>query len=140
VTVPADIEPAPSLQYLDARDYRLVVLVNLDGDVEIAHQLADDETARSDMGLLAAQILDEVGREIVDDHLQAIQLSAPALTAINIRVKPPRPGRAVLVCGRCGRAVHAHQLRRLPAVPHAPGSAPAIDPIVCNSCARKALA
>ena len=136
MTMAADIEPVPSLQYLDARDYRLIVLVDHERVVEVAHQHADDDTARDDMALLAAQVIDELGPAVVDDHLQAIQLAEPQPIESHprsVRIHPPRRGRFVLVCGRCGRAVNATSLRRAPRL--FAGTTGPIDPIICKRCA-----
>lgn len=127
------------LQYLDARDYRLVVTVDHDGDVTIEHQHGDDATARNDMALLAAQIVDELGPDAVDDHLQALHLAETPHAVDDPRpvvVEPPPAGRFVLAC-RCGRALSLRQMCRLviAGAVGGPGSAPAIAPIVCKRCA-----
>ena len=55
------------------------------------------------------------------------------MSRAGLRVRPPKPGRAVLAC-RCGRVLDAAQLCR-PAVRWEGTGGVSIAPIVCGVCA-----
>jgi hypothetical protein len=129
--------PAPALHYLDADDYRLVVLVENSGRTVVEHPAGDAAAralARRRMTRLAAEIVDEVGPVAVAAALGADEVTPDRLIrGKGVVVTPPLPGVAVLGC-RCGRVLDADELRQLPTVrPYKAG--PVIPRIVCPRCA-----
>lgn len=122
VTRPAD--EVSDLHYLDARDYRLVILVENDGRVVVEHP-HNQAVARKRMTYLAAEIVDEVGQAAVD---AALGKRAPVGTPITT----PPAGIALMPC-RCGRMLSAADMHR--ARPRYGMAGPVIAPIVCARCA-----
>jgi hypothetical protein len=76
------------------------------------------------LAVLAAELTDQVGDDAVRAH------------RAGIRIRPPKPGTALLAC-RCGRVLDAAQMRRV-RQPRTWGSAPAVERIACTPCARAA--
>lgn len=83
---------------------------------------------------LAAKVVTELGWPAVYEHLDGDHGAPVDGVPDGVRITPPRPGRSVLAC-RCGRVMHAGEMRRQSPRPGRFGNAPRIDPIVCRECA-----
>lgn len=66
-----------ALEFFDGRAYRLMVTMHADtGEVRIEHQAGTDAQADTDMAMLAAEIIDQIGRAPVDRAVQMIRCRA----------------------------------------------------------------
>jgi hypothetical protein len=123
-----------------AHDYELMVTVAAGThEVRVEHAAGDYEKANRDMARLAADVIDQLGPDAVNQALRDLRATArlDGPDVVEDVLRKPRRGVAMLVC-RCGAVLNAADMR-FGGGHHrrVRGSAARIPTVMCPKCAER---
>jgi hypothetical protein len=128
------------LMYVDAREVELLVTVAAGThEVRVEHTSGDYDKANRDMARLAADVIDQLGPDAVNQALRDLRATArlDGPDVVEPALPKPRRWRAMMACG-CGAMLDAADMRYADGhVRRGRGSAARIPTVVCPACAEK---